>query len=286
MASFSSDNIGYHGPDFIGIGPTKTGSSWLHHQLSLQDNVRIPGKKEIHYLDRIEGLTPHNRALHRRRLLQYLKHQFKADVRPQWMYYASLHKASVNNYEKLFLESFKGVQGEFTPGYIKLSKKIIIELHTRYPKLKYIVGLRSPIDRACSYTRMRYYVALKKGKVHDPKRYLERIQSNVLKEGNTIYNMLPKWLDIIPREQFFFYDFKQISERPEMLIKELGDSLGVTFTNHKALNNVVNEGKELELDKEFQIQLHHKHSLGIQHMIDCDILPDFHYLFKQWLNHG
>ena len=71
-----------------------------------------------------------------------------------------------------------------------------------------------------------------------------------------------------------------------MLIKELGDSLGVTFTNHKALNNVVNEGKELELDKEFQIQLHHKHSLGIQHMIDCDILPDFHYLFKQWLNHG
>lgn len=38
--------------DFIGIGPMRAGTSWLHHALSLHPGVSLPREKETFYFDR------------------------------------------------------------------------------------------------------------------------------------------------------------------------------------------------------------------------------------------
>ena len=38
-------------PDFLGIGAQKSGTTWLHHNLSQHPGVWMPPVKELHYFD-------------------------------------------------------------------------------------------------------------------------------------------------------------------------------------------------------------------------------------------
>ena len=38
------------GPDFLGIGTTRSGTTFLHHHLRAHPRVWLPPQKELHYL--------------------------------------------------------------------------------------------------------------------------------------------------------------------------------------------------------------------------------------------
>lgn len=100
------------GPDFVGIGVQRGGTSWLFQCFKEHPEIFMPGK-EIHFFDQ-----------------QYDK--------------------GINWYASLFDEEDDTlVKGEMTPDYL-FHKEAIVKLHSHYPNVKLILILRDPFDRAYS----------------------------------------------------------------------------------------------------------------------------------------
>lgn len=105
-------------PDFLGIGAQKSGTTWLYKNLIKHPQLYLPETKEIHYFD--------------------------------WYFYKS-----INWYCQYFKSAKKTqVTGEINPCYSTLSEKKIKLIHKMNPKLKIILLLRNPIDRAWSQAVM------------------------------------------------------------------------------------------------------------------------------------
>ena len=100
------------GPDFVGVGVQRGGTSWLYKCLSEHPEIFMP-KKEVHFFNRhyYDGIQ----------------------------YYQELFDAGKST----------AVKGEITPDYIN-SPKAIERLHEHYPNAKIIIILREPFERTYS----------------------------------------------------------------------------------------------------------------------------------------
>jgi hypothetical protein len=103
------------GPDFIGIGAQKSGTSWVARVLASHPRISIPAK-EMHFFD------------------QYWHRG------PDW--YVSRFQAKQGN-----------LAGEFTPKYMYLPE-CCERISTTCPDTKLICILRNPVERAVSSYRM------------------------------------------------------------------------------------------------------------------------------------
>ena len=113
-----SKNSSTNFPDFIGIGAQKSGTSWLFKNLRKHPQLYFPETKEIHFFD--------------------------------WYFYKGL-----NWYCKHFKDAdISQYKGEITPCYSILSEEKIKFIHQINPKLKIILLLRNPIERAWSHAVM------------------------------------------------------------------------------------------------------------------------------------
>ena len=107
-------------PDFIGIGASKCGTTWLHELLSQHPDVYMPTKrKEIDYFNFDEN--------------------FEQGI--EW-------------YESFFPDAESAKQyktiGEFTPRYLDNSGKCAQRIASMPSVEKLIIMVRNPIDRAYS----------------------------------------------------------------------------------------------------------------------------------------
>ncbi len=141
---------------FIGIGPPKTGTTWLYSVLSFHPEIYLTPDKEIRYWwllnERLgSGLftflfSRHWHFKEKRKIalkvfigfvLNFLKtRKFK------WGYYSwfcryFLGKRNNIWYESLF--STKKISGDIPPKYSELNDDIIAEIKKEYPELKVII---------------------------------------------------------------------------------------------------------------------------------------------------
>lgn len=101
-----------NGPDFVGIGVQRGGTSWLYECFNEHPEIYMPGK-ELHFFDQ------------------------KYDRGITW-------------YSSLFDVKDKSlIKGEMTPDYL-FNKDAIVKLHSHYPNAKLIIILREPFERAYS----------------------------------------------------------------------------------------------------------------------------------------
>lgn len=101
-----------HGPDFIGIGVQRAGTSWLYECLRAHPEVFMP-TKEIHFFD-----MHYNRGSH---------------------WYSSKFELAPRSMQR----------GEYTPDYLS-HPEAISRIHAYDPTVKLIAILRDPVDRAYS----------------------------------------------------------------------------------------------------------------------------------------
>ncbi|MDO3722581.1 sulfotransferase domain-containing protein [Marinobacter sp. chi1] len=104
------------GPDFIGVGVQRGGTSWLYECLNEHPDIYMP-KKEVHFFDR----------------------DYECGVG----YYVNLFEAAGEN----------KIAGEYTPDYIS-SKEAMIRIHNFDPTVKLIIMLREPLERSYSAYRL------------------------------------------------------------------------------------------------------------------------------------
>ena len=82
-----------HGPDFIGIGMERAGTSWLFTQISSHPDIWVPPLKELHFFDVIDPKAKY--LTHR--YSYHLKSRLKQKAAP-FMSTAHRPEFSKNNY--------------------------------------------------------------------------------------------------------------------------------------------------------------------------------------------
>lgn len=149
------------GPDFVGIGAQKAGTTWLHDNLEVQPELWLPPEKEIHFFNRV---APHERLLGVEvRGLPPLRERYRpALARPsmgtvRWL--RRFHHDPPSNvwYYGLFPPSLvqDRIAGEITPAYSTLDERgVAFARRVLKPECRVFLIVRNPIERAWSAVKM------------------------------------------------------------------------------------------------------------------------------------
>jgi hypothetical protein len=165
----SKNNIDRY--EFICVGPTKTGTTWLSYVFR-ELEISLPPAKEIKYFneegfrlkesgffDRLRGkhwIFKANRAylfgIIRNTFSRIIKLQDPCFCRLSWSLKFVFGVRSDNWYRSLFKE-YGGI-GDISPRYAELNENLIKDINYRFPGIRIILIVRNPIERAWSSAKM------------------------------------------------------------------------------------------------------------------------------------
>ena len=172
-----------HPLDFVGIGTTKSASTWIFKCLSEHPGVCASREKEMRFFDSV----------------------FNFAKGFDW-------------YFSFFPQTKPGqVSGEFSPSYI-YSQDTAKRIHRSFPQIKMIAVFRNPVDKMYSS-----YWANKTGGrgsmvVFDT---FEDAMSGIVGMPEQAFHgaQLKKYFEIFPREQFYFLLYDDIRANPEQAMR-------------------------------------------------------------------
>lgn len=154
------------GPDFIGIGPPKTGTTWLFANLSAHPGIWMPPNKELHWFDRVQDGGPFTwRDLLRagspetRRWRAYTAVQIRGHLlgrlhqQPLWKLRYIVGLKSDASYIRLFDVAKDRLAGEITPSYCDLGDEMVDRVRAVAPDARIVMTIRNPIERSWSEVR-------------------------------------------------------------------------------------------------------------------------------------
>lgn len=153
------------GPDFVGIGAQKAGTTWLAKQLGQHPQVFVPLTKELHFVDwlnhghprsyrgRTNVSTWHGRFYRRsaRRAVKAVRNR-----QSDWSGAARLlayhfGPRSALAYRRVFPRASPNrLRGEFTPDYGPVHSSTVKTFLQMFPNVKILLVLRDPIERRWS----------------------------------------------------------------------------------------------------------------------------------------
>jgi sulfotransferase family protein len=176
------------GPDFIGIGAQRTGTSWMYACLFEHPGICMP-RKEINFFSRDRNWS-----------------------------------RSFGWYEEIFAECpADRVSGEFSTSYLT-APKAAARIRERYPDARLIVSLRHPVDRAYSS----YLNDIVAGAVPPTKGFREALEANPgYLDGGRYARHLQRYLDLFPRERLHVSLFDEARIDPLAAMREVYGFLGV-----------------------------------------------------------
>lgn len=176
------------GPDVIGIGAQRTGSSWMYACLYEHPQICMP-LKEINFFSRDRN----------------------------W-------RRGFSWYEGIFAECAPtAVTGEFSSTYLP-DPETPARIHDRYPEVRLLVSLRHPAERAFSS----YLNDIVAGEVSPKQDFREALRSHPeYIEGGRYGHHLRNYLDLFSRDQLLVSVFDDARRDPLGAIREIYRFLGV-----------------------------------------------------------
>ena len=303
MAKSKSTRRQSYGPDFLVIGPHKTGTTWLFHQLQLQEAIQTTPFKEYHYLTRIPGAVnfpPNdpffewvaNTVTARKKL--FYRGKIKMGICEALAYFHQ--RPSIKRYANIFPKHDNKIVGEFAPETYMINRETIEGLRNEFPNIKLIIGLRDPVANDWSFTKMIRRLERKHNQDTDSgimtHNQREVIINNRLKEkiltcngGVSLFQHLSKWVDVFSRENIMFYDFNNIRNDPDYILDSIESFLGISISTRENLHIKINhDSSNLSIDQDFREKLIEKHTEDVKVFISSNKLQEWNHLFKQWLD--
>lgn len=262
---------------FISGGVSKTGTTWLYHMLKKHSEVQMPVIKELNYfsiLDQIGEVSLWQKVFNKQNMIKSTRYQylkvvfmfFKGNVSISHFIMALkefVFKWNDDWYRSVF--SKDKYSGDLTPHYATLSEKMIEKIQKMNPKTKIIIGLRNPIDRTWSRTKMIFLYGKNEGES------IYKIEENVVKEHiyssyysktNNYISIINKWKKYFDDEQILIYYYDELKENPQKLYNKICDFLGIKQVEIENINEVVFEGVKEEIPfkyKEMLIEINSKY---------------------------
>lgn len=191
-------------PDYLGIGPAKCGTTSLYQALDEHPLVVHPHKKEISFFD-----------LHYDRGIDWYLSQFPA--------------VDLVRHDR----TSKLVTGEISPNYF-VTAGVEERVQRLFPKIRLLVILRNPIERAISSfffrrdlgieTRNLAEVVAQELEIHEQFSHAPRLPGGLLYSG-LYYEHLLRWKSVFAQEQILVLQTEKLIANPEEEMSRVFDFL-------------------------------------------------------------
>ncbi|WP_164525487.1 sulfotransferase domain-containing protein [Siminovitchia acidinfaciens] len=170
-------------PDFIIMGEMKCGTTALYRYITDHPKVEPAKRKEL-------------------------------------AFFHAYYDKGIEWYKSQFPDCEQCMTGEAT-GYLKFPN-VARKIHKVLPKIKLILILRNPVDRAYSH----YHMHLRKGIISIPFEKAIQGKSTYLDKGIYV-RKLKRWMEIFPREQFHIVQSEKLYKQPQKTMDEIFKFLGL-----------------------------------------------------------
>ena len=205
-------------PDFLLLGPQRTGTSWVYHKMRFHPEILWSQEKEIFFFSQLKG--PANPMFRSAELSWYLAH-FRDDFALKLAKNLASLRATGHLYRPL-------IRGEATASYAVMDTDLIDEVVTLNPDIRAILMIRNPIERAWSHA--------KKDLVRDPKRPYEEVDasefrdffsSDYMRRCARYVDNYDDWSARLKPDHLFVGRFDDIKARPTEFLADICRFLGV-----------------------------------------------------------
>lgn len=239
-----------HFPDFLIVGPQRTGTTWLHQILRKHPQVLLAEPKELFFFSRLEQSD--HPGYESAELDWYLSH-FR-DPWPRW-----LHK-QVRSLLRFGRPYCPRMRGEATASYAALDRDVIEEIAVLNPDMKVLFMVRHPVERAWSHAkkdlaRNRGRAAAEVGDAEWEAFFRDPYQVRCARYEQNIAN----WSSCFPASNVFVGTFEQVQERPAGLLRLVTNFLGVSddarYVDPQLLRSQVNPTGKSEVPAAFRTHL-------------------------------
>ncbi len=190
--------------DFLFIGPSKTGSTWIFELLRSHPDVFVPRAKDLQFFDRFYDKG--------------------------WDWYVSYFAAADGR-----------IAGEVSHDYILHTNPAIERIREHLPRAKLICCLRDPYERAASGANFRRRHGKLTGKesiIELAQRNPEIIV------GGQHHRNLERLYRHFPKGQVLVLLFDDLRRNPRAIAARIFDFLGVSFQDSPVIGRVVNPSQE------------------------------------------
>lgn len=205
-------------PDYFLVGPQRTGTTWLHANLRWHPEIFMAEPKEIFYFNRL--LERDHPKFVTDDLRWYLK--FFTPSAKLWLIENAM---ALRHHGRPYRPK---VRGEASASYAAMAPELIAELAALGPRSKIMMMVREPVARAWSHA--------KKDLVRNRGRKMAEVSDE---EWQAFFSdpyqvscahasrMLENWRAHFPEDQIMVARYNDVSTRPEELLNETLDFLGV-----------------------------------------------------------
>ncbi|MBT8334002.1 MAG: sulfotransferase [Deltaproteobacteria bacterium] len=291
-------------PDFIAIGPPKTGTTWIYKNLDLHPEVWMPPDKEIRYFWELAFIGDlnykerqasshwhhmsrqifcHNRLRVHRENLWSLKLDFKT----LWWDLKYTYGAHTDRwYSSLFDTNL--VSGDISAKYCELPDEEIGRIRAHFPDLKIIITFRDPVEREWSRAKMN--LCKRTGRSVDEvsgDEFIAEFNDPPQKRANDYVSLIRRWTHHFSESQVLVLFYDELMDDPLHYFDKLCRFLSISSpdeTLKNQLTKVVFRGVAGDLPPDYErylFDLHRDWMAGFLDFTDDKIYP------AQWLKkHG
>ncbi len=271
--------------DFLGIGVQKAATSWLWTNLREHTDIWLAPRKELHYFDRslkypspshlssdnkfkrFLGREKHNKRF---RKLFYIELgvaiKCKDWKKAHWLLRYFLGTNNDNWYLSLFNSGKGKLKGEITPSYSILNPDQVKHIRNLFPKIKMILILRNPIERAWSNIRFFW-----ESENFNTDNNLDKIKKFIDSPSQSLrgnyYRTLNIWKSCFPEDQIYIAFYEDIKKNPQELLNNIFNFLDVDsrlLHKNKTPNKKIHVSKKIKMPEEIKYYLANKYHKELQ----------------------
>lgn len=249
----------YEFPDFLVVGPQRTGTTWLQRNLDQHPQIFMSVPKELFFFNKlIKKNSDKNYSSNR---LEWYSSKFNTNASNfiARNVYRLRHSKSARALDLDFKRfSSPMIKGEATASYAAMDEPLIQELVLLRPDVKIVMMMRNPIDRAWSYAKKAILAdggrSFKDATFEEFKKIYTR--ADQLRCARYI-DLMQTWTQYVPESNFFMGRFDEIKQDPADLLRRVYAFLGVPsdeqMVRRSYLPEVINPGVKAEIP-----QAHHE----------------------------
>jgi len=247
------------GPDFIGVGPEKTGTTWLDAQLRAHPDVVLPPVKELRYFwerynfpdetfwERLNFVNHWHRGVYVKYALERLVAAIAnplASISDRERLVWDFRYIALPHDDRWYLSCFKRepskISGEISPQHFFLPRSEIERIYGLLPNCKVIITLRKPADWVWSFVKH----STKTGTLQ--KRYgsVEAFIDKKLRKCS-FSKSLDNWRVFYPADRFLVLFYDNLEENPWEYYREACAFLNIVpdESRREDVKKRVNAGK-------------------------------------------
>jgi hypothetical protein len=199
-------------PDFLLIGPHRTGTTWLYRNLSEHPEVLVSEPKELYFFDRLK--SPADPRYRSNELEWYL--QFFRGSPQRWIWKTLHHLAK---YGELYRPR---IRGEATASYAVIDRELIEEIAILNPRIKVIVLIRDPVERAWSHAKKDLGRRQNRAVSEIPDAEFQAFfKAPYQRKLARFAEIIDNWSACLESGNVFTGCFDDIAARPEALLEEI-----------------------------------------------------------------